>query len=224
MFSILQLFMIIPSLIVFAVTQSVKYNKHKYSKKKMALLYGGVILLAAVISVIYVLLTPSYVIEVVPKILLCVLGFIIVITSATLISRTPAYTEKLNKIIGFREFILTAEKDKLETMLEGNPDFYYNILPYAIVLGVSSVWEQKFAALTFGPPAWATGYSRDGVFDFIVFNAMFNRVNSRMYSAMTSRPAPSSASGSSFSGGGGHGGSFGGFSGGGHGGGGFRGR
>lgn len=217
---ILPLFMVIPSFIIFAATQSVKYGTLKHGKKKTVLLYIVVAILAVVFTLIYLLLVPSFVIETLPKILLCVLGFAIIMISVSIITRTDKYTEKLNKIVGFREFILNAEKDKLETMLEGNPDFYYHVLPYAIVLGVSDIWENKFANLTVAPPSWTYGNNMvDSYVSFAVFNASLRTINNNMLTAFVSRP-----SSNSLSGGGGHGGSFGGFSGGGHGGGGFRGR
>ena len=223
LFLILPLFMIVPAFVIFALTQTVRYNRLKFKKSKLILCYCGVALLAALFSVIYVVFLPSYYVEIAPKIILCVVGFATVMLSACIISRTEAYTEKLNHIVGFREFITLTEKDKLEAMLEDNPELYYQILPYAIVLGVSDIWENKFANLTIAPPSWTTRTYADNVFDFMLFNAAMRRVNTRMTSTFISRPTPSPSSGS-FSGGGSHGGSFGGFSGGGHGGGGFRGR
>lgn len=223
LFLIVPLFMVVPAFVIFALTQTVRNNRLKFKKGKLALMYAGIALLAALFSVIYVVFLPSYYVEIVPKILLCVIGFVIVMLSACIISRTDKYVEKLNHIVGFRDFIALTEKDKLEMMLEDNPELYYQVLPYAIVLGVSDIWENKFASLTVAPPSWTTRTYGDGVFDFIIFNAAMRRMNTRMTSTFISRPQSSPSSGS-FSGGGSHGGSFGGFSGGGHGGGGFRGR
>lgn len=217
LFMIAPLFMIIPAFLIFAITQSVRQNRLKYTKKKITLVYCAVIALAAVFCAIYVLFTPSYIIEIIPKIIISAIGFAIVMLSTLIISRTPAYIEKLNKIVGFRDFILHTEKEKLEMMLEENPELYYKVLPYAIVLGVSSVWENKFAALTVAPPSWCTNSYRNSAFNVVVFSSMMHRVNNNMTNTFISRPA--SASSGSFSGGG-----HGGFSGGGHGGGGSRGR
>ncbi|MDE7084707.1 MAG: DUF2207 domain-containing protein [Clostridia bacterium] len=223
LFLIAPLFMVVPAFIIFALTQTVRYNKLKFKKSKMILLYSGIALLAALFSVIYVLVLPSYYVEVIPKIILCVVGFAIVMLSPCIISRTDEYVEKLNHIVGFRDYIIYTEKEKLEVMLEQNPEFYYQVLPYAIVLGVSDIWENKFASLTVAPPSWTTRSYANDVFNIMVFNSLMRRANTRMTSAFISRPASRPSSGS-FSGGGSHGGSFGGFSGGGHGGGGFRGR
>ncbi|MDE7086888.1 MAG: DUF2207 domain-containing protein, partial [Clostridia bacterium] len=217
--TITPLFVVIPAFIVFAVTLAVRYNRLKLGKGKLALAYLGIAVLSAVCVAVYVFFVPSYIVEVLPKIILGAAGFAIVMLSTLLVSRTEKYTQKLNKIVGFRNFILYAEKNRLETMLEQNPEFYYQILPYAIVLGVSDIWENKFAALTVTPPNWVVGSRHDTLFNFMVFNAAIRTVNTRMTTAFIFRP-----SSGSFSGGGSHGGSFGGFSGGGHGGGGARGR
>ncbi|MDE6373000.1 MAG: DUF2207 domain-containing protein [Clostridia bacterium] len=217
LFMIAPMFMIIPSFLLFAITQSLRQNRLKYTKKKLTLIYCAVIALAAVFTVIYILFTPSYVIEIIPKIILGAVGFAIIMLSTLIVSRTPAYIEKLNKIVGFRDFILHTEKEKLEMMLNENPELYYKVLPYAIVLGVSDIWANKFAALTIAPPSWCTNSYRNGVFNAMMFSSMMHRVNNNMTNTFISRPA--SASSGSFSGGG-----HGGFSGGGHGGGGSRGR
>ena len=119
----------------------------------------------------------------------------------------------MNEITGFKTFLETAKKEKLEEMLESNPQYYYDILPYANVLGVSSKWEEKFKELTNVPPP--NYYYGPTVFDFILFNSMMRSSYARFTTAMVSRP-----SGSSSSGRGGFGGFGGGFGGGGFGGGG----
>ena len=116
----------------------------------------------------------------------------------------------LGRILGFKEFILVTKKDRLEEMLEQNPELFYDVLPYAQVLGVSAVWEGKFKSIRLQPPSWYEG-------DFDIYDYWILRDSMRMMSlSMLVRP---SNDGSSVGGIGG-GGSFGGFSGGGGGGGG----
>lgn len=218
-FNVFPLLMIVPSFVIFALGQSIRYNRLKLNKTKLTLCYAGLVLLALLFVGLYVLLVPSYIIEALPKFLLGIAGFAIVIIATTIISRTEAYVKKLNKIVGFRNFILYAEKDKLELLLEQNPEFYYHVLPYAIVLGVTDVWEKKFDALTVAPPAWVTNRYSSDVFSFVIFNRALRNMNINMTSTFISRPSSGSYSGGGFGGG-----SFGGFSGGGHGGGGARGR
>jgi len=117
--------------------------------------------------------------------------------------------------VGFKNFIELAEKDRLETMLEEDPQFYYHVLPFAQVLGVSDKWEEKFKEITVQPPQWATCSTTDTLLNFYVMNRIMHVSFASMTANMSSRPSSSGSSG------GGHG-SFGGFSGGGHGGGGGR--
>lgn len=123
----------------------------------------------------------------------------------------------LERCLGFKNFLETAEKSRLELLLADDPEYYYKILPYAHVLGVSKIWEKKFDGLLTQPPSW---YYGDGVSTNIGSFGMLMAMNS-LSRSMTSIPASSSSgsgSGSGFSGGGSFGG--GGFSGGGSGGGG----
>ncbi|MBQ7880198.1 MAG: DUF2207 domain-containing protein [Clostridia bacterium] len=127
-------------------------------------------------------------------------------------ARTEKYNSALGDILGFKNFIVFTEEDKIKFMLEENPQLYYDILPYAQVLGVTNEWESKFKNILIEPPTWYAG-NRYSAFD----SYMLNRCMARSMATMASRPQ---SNGSSVGRSGG-GGSFGGFSGGGHGGGGF---
>lgn len=122
--------------------------------------------------------------------------------------RTDKGHEYLQRITGFKKFLETAEKEKLETLVDDNPSYYYDILPYAYVLGVSDKWTKNFEGIALEPPQWYGG----SVFDRMVFWHFMNSTFNSASASMTS--APQSSSGGGFSGGGG------GFSGGGSGGGG----
>ena len=100
-------------------------------------------------------------------------------------------------------------------LLDENPEYYYDILPYAQVLGVSKQWENKFAGLYMEPPSWLDSHDST-----ITASLALHSLSRSMRSNMTSMPSSSGgSSGGGFSGGGG-GFSGGGFSGGGSGGGG----
>ena len=123
--------------------------------------------------------------------------------------RNEEAEKEYSKVRGFREFLLTVEKDKLETLVEENPNLFYDILPYAYALGVSDKWSKKFESITMSPPDWYLGSSFD-TFDVTRFNNSLNNTMSHVSAAMVSRPYESYSSGSSgggsFSGGGGGGG------------------
>lgn len=48
------------------------------------------------------------------------------------------------RIRGFKEFLETTEKATLESQVEKNPNYFYDILPYTYVLGISEKWIAKF--------------------------------------------------------------------------------
>lgn len=88
---------------------------------------------------------------------ICVLGMVICLKY--LPKRTPYGNEMLGKLKGFRNFLETAEKDKLETMVMQDPTYFYNILPYTYVLGVSDKWIKKFESISLQAPS-GTSLSR----------------------------------------------------------------
>ncbi len=208
---------LIAALVLYGVTESVLYNRYKYSAKKKALF--GVILgvLAAGFTAAYTFFIPFSLAEFVPKLLLSAGGFAFTMCSAFVIERSREYNRTLSEIVGFRNFILKAEKAQLEKLLEDDPQFYYRILPYAQVLDVTDKWEKKFADLTVPPPYWAYGSATHDMFTFIYLNSLIRNSVSTISTGMIARP---SSSGSNMH----FGGGFGGFSGGGFGGGGGGGR
>ena len=48
------------------------------------------------------------------------------------------------KVLGFRNYLMTAEKNQLETLVEENPNYFYDILPYTYVLNISDKWINTF--------------------------------------------------------------------------------
>ena len=137
-----------------------------------------------------------------------VISIVSLIMSFFVRRRTDKGHEYLQRITGFKKFLETAEKERLETLVYENPTYYYDILPYAYVLGVSDAWTKNFEGIELEPPQWYGG----SVFDRMLFWHFMNNTFNSAATSMTS--APQSSSGGGFSGGGG------GFSGGGAGGGG----
>ena len=135
--------------------------------------------------------------------LICVLGMILCIKY--LPKRTPYGNEMLGRIIGFRNFLETAEKDKLESMVMQDPTYFYNILPYTYVLGISNKWVEKFETITMQAPSW---YDSSSAFDMVAFGTFMSATMASAQKAMSSSPSTSSttSSGGGSSGGGSGGG------------------
>ncbi len=64
--------------------------------------------------------------------------------------------KELERVLGFRHFMMVAEKDWIDRLAKDDPKFFYDRLPYALVLGVSRVWIGKFADTITAPPEWYT--------------------------------------------------------------------
>ena len=139
------------------------------------------------------------------------LVFALCVISALIQRKSDWYTDILGKIRGYRNFLKHAEKDRLETLAEEDPDYFYKTLAFAFALGVTSVFAKNFQSIATRPPEWyETGYYGS---DFSTLR-MMDSLDSMMKttgSSMTSSPSDSSGSGGgSFSGGGGGGGGGGG--------------
>ena len=130
--------------------------------------------------------------------------------------RTRYGAELMGKLLGFRTFLEKAEIPKLEALMDEDPQYFFNVLPFAHVFGLSDKWAKKFKDLAVEPPMWYRGYYGGSMFNTILFMSMFNSFNTSF--AQTIHVPQSSGSGGglgggSFGGGGGFGG--GGFGGGG---------
>lgn len=70
-----------------------------------------------------------------------------------LMPRKTKEGEKLKaEVNGFRNFLLKVEKEKLEELVEENPAYFYEILPYTYTLNVSKKWIDKFEKLNIKMP------------------------------------------------------------------------
>lgn len=126
-------------------------------------------------------------------------------------------TEKSNKwmqeILGLRDFIENAELERLNLLIEEDPEYFYNVLPFAYTLGLTDKWAKNFESIAVNPPQWYYGSYGPGYFNTVVFMSSMNHLMTVSNQNLSVRPAPSGGSSGGFGGGGG-------FSGGGMGGGG----
>jgi len=137
-----------------------------------------------------------------------ILAFFVIITK----QRSVYGRRRLEEVLGFRDFINTVEMDQLKRMIEQDPEYYYHILAFAIVLGLEKKWAKKFSSITLEPPTWYIG-STYTVWNVMVLSSMLNRCTTTLAPAISTVPKSSPSSrfgGSSFGGGGFSGGGFGG--------------
>lgn len=191
--------------------------KWRSAKKgsRIAKLIGSVAALAAVLFIYALIVSASEGVGAgVPIVTACATVALLLLT-IIMRKHTSQGGEWLAKLMGFKEFIDKAEKSRILTLVEQNPSYFYNVLPYAYVLGVTDKWAKNFEGIGIEPPQWYHGYHGMSMFNTVLFTSTISRNLSGFQTAMVSRPA--SSGGGGFSGGGFGGG---GFSGGGGGGGG----
>ncbi|MGC4020220.1 MAG: DUF2207 domain-containing protein [Muricomes sp.] len=152
-----------------------------------------------------------------------VLTAVLIMTGALVImagfmkSRTPQCVEWMGHLAGLREFIETAELDRMNELAKTNPEWFYHIIPYAYVFGLSDIFAEKLKSISFPAPEWYSSYQSYTFFDYYMFNRLMVSGLDRT-AATLSVPKPETSGGGSGGFGGMSGG--GGFSGGGFGGGG----
>lgn len=124
--------------------------------------------------------------------------------------RTKYGNEMLGKLRGFKHFLETVEKEKLETLVMQNPNYFYDILPYTYVLNVSDKWIKKFETISMQAPKWYDDFDRFDIYSFKGFMDTAMTSTERAISSSPSSSSGGSSSGGSSSGGGSSGGGSGG--------------
>lgn len=135
----------------------------------------------------------------------CIVGMIFLFKAMP--KRTPYGNEILGRIKGFKNFLETAEKEKLEAMVMENPTYFYDILPYTYVLGISDKWIEKFETIGLQSPDW---YCSNNGFNISTFGTFMNSTMKSATKTMSSSPSSSSGGSGGSSGGGSSGGGSGG--------------
>ena len=202
--------MAIPAAVLMVGEYVLHTHQFKWKAKTQLLIKIVFLALAIAGGIAYGKLFATHVMTSYEKYVVGICALLCPLISSGALSYTKEYSELLGDILGFKDFIVVTEEDKIKFMLQENPQLYYDVLPYAQVLGVTNEWENKFANIVIEPPSWYAG-NRATVFDYM----MLNRCMRSMSYTMLTRPKERGGVGRS-----GGGGSFGGFSGGGHGGGG----
>lgn len=128
--------------------------------------------------------------------IVCIFGITICLNY--LPKRTPYGNEMLGKIKGFKIFLETAEKQQLEAMVLQNPEYFYDILPFTYVLGVSDKWIKRFETISLQAPNW---YDSSNAFDVNSFGTFMSTTMLSAESVMSSSLSSDSSSGGGSSGG-----------------------
>lgn len=104
-----------------------------------------------------VFLSPAYMLSddlLVPRSVvyaLLILGFAASLFTYRLCYMTEARRKRMGEILGLRDFIKTADADRLKMLLTEDGHYFYRVLPYAIAFGMADRWARQFSNLTVIP-------------------------------------------------------------------------
>lgn len=146
---------------------------------------------------------------------LSILSYLSLFFSYRMQKMSTYWKEKAGPLMGLKDFIQKAEVDQLEKLSAENPNYFYDVIPYAMVFGLAQTWAKKFTSIEIPQPDWYVG-SDPTLWNTMYFYSMMDHgiqtpVNDSVKSYNAAQAAAQAGSSS---------GSFGGFSGGGAGGGG----
>lgn len=207
---------IVLGFVLFGACYLLKYAFDRKLTLSKPLFYLIVIAAALILLGIYVpsayFLFESYSNPLMVTIFVPLILFWLVVVAIRLNGKIEGEKKEIGRVYGLRNFILHAEKDRLEVLVEENPSLFYEILPYAYVLGISKKWIKKFDEIEVQTPAWynGTGSFADTHVSFAMITSMLI-YNSLLLSSQSILKPTLNSSGKF----GGFGGGFGGFGGGG---------
>lgn len=73
--------------------------------------------------------------------------------------RTDEAQKLYGRMLGFKRFIQLADLPKMELLLKDNPDYFYDVLPYCMVMGLSKKIDKQMQYLGVAVPDWADGFN-----------------------------------------------------------------
>lgn len=81
--------------------------------------------------------------------------------------KTPANDAAIQELMGFKEFIEKAEKDRLQVLLKDDPNYFESTVAYAMAFGMLNDWSSKFDDMLITAPGW---YSTQAGYNFTPVN------------------------------------------------------
>ena len=147
----------------------------------------------------------------VPLMVACGVAYLVLLFfQPKLIENTPYRVALLGKLWGLQEFIRTAELPRLKMLLAENEAYFYDVLPYAIALGLEDKWARDFEGIELASPAWycdptGTAWSSAWLASAIGSD-MVDSITESVASSISAAQVASTSSGGGAGGGGGGGG------------------
>lgn len=151
----------------------------------------GIAIVVVILAIVLVDISNGLTLALIP------LAIVAVIIAYYAPKRTEEGTRVLEHILGLEEYIRVAEKDRLQ--FQEKEYIFFEILPYAIALGLATVWAKAFEGLITANPDWYT--SNNGV--IFIPTDFVSSIDSSLSSTMSSASSGGGSAGGGSGGGGG---------------------
>lgn len=86
--------------------------------------------------------------------LILVAGAFAAMMSCLMAARARENARLSNRMMGMRNFIEEAQPRDIAIMLQSNPEYFYEMLPYAMQFSQYEIWAQKFRGFKVTAPEW----------------------------------------------------------------------
>ncbi len=136
------------------------YASVRAFNKKANIFHTAVTVLLCILSLgtnYHLMAGPNTIIPFEIMSVIILLSFVVAYYSHRASEDTDYKLQMTGKLIGLREFIKTAEQDRLKMLVDDNPEYFYDILPYAMVFGLTKKWANQFQNIDFNRPSWYIG-------------------------------------------------------------------
>ena len=110
-------------------------------------------------AMLYMVYMPQYDYFHFTEISVAWLAICILVLPAFIKRRTDGAQKLYGRMLGFKRFIQLADLPKMELLLKDNPDYFYDVLPYCMVMGLSEKIDNQMQYLGVAVPDWADGFN-----------------------------------------------------------------
>lgn len=102
------------------------------------------------------------------------------------IQKPTAYANRMvGRLLGFKRFIKTAEVDRIKLLVDEDPQYFFKVLPYAYIFGLTDKWIKKFETIKIEQPEFLTGAIAYDIFFYSTFMSSWTRDMEGEFSALS---------------------------------------
>ncbi|MCD8295503.1 MAG: DUF2207 domain-containing protein [Clostridia bacterium] len=181
---------IIPALIIYAIMETLMYNREKSSRTMKIVMVAAVLVMCVLTVLAYVFLIPSYIVGNLSKEVISEAFCILFILAPLLIRRSRKYDSEMDEMGKLHNAIMSATKEDMQSWYNDDPQMYYKIMPYARVIGLAQYWEDKNQDMPLPPADWVIMPENAKDLSPAEIDAMLRKATDELHIALTSRPAP----------------------------------